>query len=227
MSFWHCSGWIFYNSSWKNRVHLNWLVSLHGRDLNIVNLIEVGALGKPFKKLNICLLHLHVSKNTSCHCTHCLIWPWILSTWAAANFRQTCRCLFWSRSFFHVMVCHGLKLQRCKTCFTVDGYAGVPAVYSSQRRLEPSWTIETHKYLSPISSHLSVTVLGVLPDLGEVVTNRNILYLYRVVWSDDFRTCHCLQIAPRVLPKLCKSTVLHYRSWLLINPNECCQTNPF
>lgn len=45
------------------RVHLNWLVSLHGRDLNIVNLIEVGALGKPFKKLNICLLHLHVFLN--------------------------------------------------------------------------------------------------------------------------------------------------------------------
>lgn len=148
------------------RFHLNWLVSCHEFDLSIVNLIVVGALGKPFKKLNICLLYLHVFFNFKVSSllvqTYLFIWPWILSTWVAANFRQACRCLFWSRGFFNVIVCHGLKLQRCKTCFTVDGGAGVPAVYNSQRRLEPWWTIKSHKYLSPISSHLSGTEYLVL-----------------------------------------------------------------
>lgn len=71
-----------------------------------------------------------------------------------------------------------------------------------------SFIVPEHPDQFPLLRGGKVFYQGLLPDFSKVLTHLNNVYSRTTAWTDDLGICSCLEMAPRDLPNLCKSTLL-------------------
>lgn len=121
-----------------------------------------------------------------------------LFIWEAANLNQDWRCWFFGQGILS------------KTHFIVDSDNGVTAVSSLRPGLSLGvfWVVPEHPnpftHIWQWQFRSSSRPSSLLP-----------VCCCRTVWSHDLGICGCLEMSPRDLTQLCKSTILlHWLPWL-------------